>query len=401
MADEVIGWDDLDNDPPAPTPDPDPDPLIDESMARVDDNGDPIIPESGLQQSLPDDDDDDLFNQDPRPGPKDDDEDAAPPQTPKPDDDNDDTDKQDPGTEDQSGIELYLSQFDIEGGMINFEDGTSKHYDDLDPEKQAEILQQLHDNQASTIEEKYGLADDEVGLINYLRENKVTVSEMVESMAKERVETLLTLQQSETTNFDEMADEAVYTKFLKTSNPEDSPEDIETKLEEAKKLSTFKSISSALRTQYKGEQAAKLSEASEVQKQKEADELESQRETVVKAVVNIKDVAGVQLNDNIKNSVLDRVLNVDDSGDSLFMSEVFGNPEKLFKAAFWYYYGDNISKQRDEYWKKEKSAAYKRGKSDALGSSSPGRSFTSSTKPRSSQGPISKKKTETDFDFED
>lgn len=404
MENVESNWNDLDFKEPVNTPEGDDD--ADDDLGNqtnpptTDVNGNPIIPDQGLQQNLPDDDDDE--GEPVKPVKEGDDEfDDDPEGESSKKGDNDDTDDDESDTADQSGIELYLAQFDIEGGMINFEDGTSKHFDEVEPAKQAEILQQLHGNQSSSVEEKYGLVDDEIGLINYLRENKLSVQDMVESMAQERVTTLLALQQSETTNFDEMTDEAVYTRFLKESNPEDSAEDIETKLDQAKKLSSFANLSTALRTQYKGAQTQKLSEANTLQTQEREAALDAQRTEVVEAVVTMKDVAGIALNDNIKNSVLDRVLEVNESGDSVFMDEVFGDPKKLFTAAFWYYYGDNISKQRDDYWKKEKSAAYKRGKSDALGTSKPGISFNGQNKRTKTSTVTTKEKQDGDFYFED
>lgn len=410
MENVESNWNDIDFNEPVDKPDTGDD-TGDDLNAQVnppttDVNGNPIIPAQGLESSLPGDDDDD-DDEPPVPGDGDGDGDDTNKGANANDDPPDpgtegDPPEGDPGTEDQSGIELYLAQFDIEGGMINFEDGTSKHFDEIDAAKQAEVLQQLHGNQATSVEEKYGLAGEEIGLINYLRENKLSVQDMVENMAKERVETLMALQQSETTNYSKMSDDAVYTKFLKETSPEDTPEEIETKLEDAKKIASYGNLTGALRTQYEGKQSKEVSDAKSAKDAEVAQTLETQRKSVVEAVVNIKDVAGVELNDNIKNSVLDRVLEVDDSGDSLFMSEVFGNPEKLFKAAFWYYYGDNVSKQRDDYWKKEKSAAYKRGKSDALGYSKPGQSFVSNKNKRT-QDPIRHKEQTTvnDWEFEE
>lgn len=397
MTNEAMSWDEIyeDETTPAQTPDNTGGDNIDDIVnpSTVDENGDPIIPEGGLQSNLPGDEED----EDTPPADPDDKGDNPD----NPDDKGQPVNPDDPSTEDQSGIELYLSQFDIEGGMINFEDGTSKHYDDLDSAKQAEILQQLHSNQAASVEEKYGLVDSEIGLINYLRENKLSVEQMVESMANERVETLLAMRNSQDTDFDKMADDAVYTKFLKESNPGDSTEDIEKKLEGAKKLDNFSNLAGALRTQYKAKQTDEQAIVA-ADKAKEAQTaLEDQRKTVVQAVSPMKDIAGVSLNDNIKNSVLDRVLETDESGDSLFMSEVFGDPEKLFKAAFWYYYGDNIAKQRDDYWKKEKSAAYKRGRTDALGKGATPVTFSSNKK--TGQQPVSQKRqTEvSEYAFED
>jgi hypothetical protein len=277
MFDEEIGWDDIEGAI-------DPDEENQGSQQDNDDNDDKGQDNNdGLNQDGDDDglgnaqdDDDDQANQDDGDGSDNDDDDNA---------GNDDNAE---GTDNMTGIELYLSQFNIEGGMIQFEDGSSKHFDELDSAKQSEILQQLHSSQAASVEDKYGLSDDEVGLINYARTNKKTVQEVIEELATERVQTILATREATSTDFDKMSDDAIYTKFLKEDNPEITDEDIETKLEEAKRLS---------------------------------------------------------------------------------------DPEKLFKAAFMYYYGDSVIGQRDEYWKKEKSSAYKRGRSDALGKS-PGSGVT-------------------------
>lgn len=383
MIDEEMTWDDLDKDQPTQTPG--------DVVIEQDDAGNPIIPTPLSDDPL--DDESFLMETPKRDADKgDDDGDGNA-------DENDDKNK-DKGTN-QSGIELYLSQFDIEGGMISFDDGTSKHFDELPAEKQSEILQQLHGNQAISIEEKYGLADSEIGVINYLRENKITMEQMIESMAMERVNTLMAMNQSTAVDYSTMSDDGIYTKFLKSTNSELTTEQIEAKLQEAKKLDTFSNVTDALRTQYKTIQDTETATAKREADKKASDSLESQRATVVNSVRNVNDMAGIQLNDNIKNSVLDRVLNVDESGDSLFMTEVFSDPTNLFKAAFWYYYGETVSKQRDEYWKKEKSSAYKRGKADALGTTPSQRvSFTAGTQQKTP--PVgTKTKQDADWQFDD
>jgi len=314
-----------------------------------------------------------------------DDDDAGEPADPK----DTDTDT----NVDISGIELYLSQFDIEGGMIAFEDNTSVHFNDLTPEKQAEVLQQLHNTSASTIEETYGLDDNEIGMINYLRANNLSVNDMIENMATERVNTILARQESASVDYDALTEDAVYLKFLSKSNPEATTEQLEDDLRIAKSGSTFSKVTASLREQFKSEQVAELRAANDMEKRAQLDELEDQRRLVVDTVKSITDVAGVAVNDDVKNSILDRVLEVNDDGDSVFMEEVFSDPTKLFQAAFWYYYGEDLAKQRDEYWKKEKSMAYKRGRQDALGTSgsTERKSFVASqaqTQPGSRRGTV-------------
>ncbi len=298
------------------------------------------------------------------------------------DDDNDD-DPADPKDNERnvdiSGIELYLAQFDIEGGMIAFEDGTATHFNDLAPDKQAEVLQQLHETNTPAIEDVYGLDDTEIGMINYLRANNLTVEQLIDTMAEERVNTILARNTSASVDYDTMPDDSVYLKFLSKSDPDATTEQLEDNLRIAKSASNYEKLTASLREQYKTEQLTEARSANDMERRAQLDELDDQRRLVVETVKGITDVAGVSVNDDVKNSILDRVLEVNDDGDSIFLGEVFSDPTKLFQAAFWYYYGEDLSRQRDEYWKKEKSMAYKRGRQDALGTSGSDskRSFTS------------------------
>lgn len=287
-----------------------------------------------------------------------------------------------PISENVTGIEMYLAQFDIEAGMVQFEDGTSQHFNDLDAARQAEILQQLHGTQATAIENQYGLDENEIGLLNYLRENKLSVEQMVDQMVAERVATMTTLQEMSSEDFTKMDADALYMKWLKDTSPEATPEQLSSDLGKAKELSNYNKLTETLRTQFTKAQQEAVTAATEEQRVASAELVESQRQEIVNAVVGMTELAGIQLDQNTKNTVLDHILETNEEGDSAFMDEVFSDPKTLFKAAFWYVYGESLVAQRDEYWKKEKSAAYKRGKEDALGVTAPittGRSFM--TKP--------------------
>lgn len=270
------------------------------------------------------------------------------------------------GTENLSGIEMYLSQFDIEGGIINLEDGTTKHFTELSAEEQSLVLQQLHDTNAQSIEEKYGLGEDEIAFLNYTRQNNMDVQTAIETLAQERVNTILVMQESSSADYTNMGDDAVYSLFLQKSNPEATAEQIEQDLEKAKSMSNFTKVTEKLRGQFIAEQASEVARQAQARAQENAALIEEQRKQVVDVVVPLKEISGIPLNDAVKNSVLDRVLEVDKDGDSLFLSEVFSDPEKLFKAAFWFYYGDKVIQARDDHWKKEKSAAYSRGRQEAV-----------------------------------
>jgi hypothetical protein len=267
----------------------------------------------------------------------------------------------------QSGIEQYLAQFDIEAGMIQFEDGTAKHFTELEPAKQAEILSQLHGTQASTVEDKFGLDEDEIGLLNYMRTNNLTVEQMVDSMVQEKVASMMTLQELATEDYAKMEPDALYTKFLKETSPDATPEQLAADLAKAKELSNYAKLTENLKTQFVSRQESEITAKEQEAVAEHAALVETQRQEIVNSVIPMTEIAGIALDANIKNNVLDHILQTNDEGDSAFMDEVFAEPQSLFKAAFWYVYGESIVAQRDEYWKKEKSAAYKRGKEDALG----------------------------------
>jgi hypothetical protein len=283
-------------------------------------------------------------------------------------------------TSDMSGIELYLSQFDIEAGQIQFEDGTSKHFNELDAAKQAEVLQQLHSTQATAVENQYGLDENEIGLLNYLRSNNLSVEAMVDQMVAERISTMTSLQEMAAQDYATMEPDAIYLKWVKDTSPEATPEQLASDLAKAKESPNFAKLAETLRTQFTKTQQETISAKTQEQVNAHTELVESQRQEIVNAVAPMTELAGITLDQNIKNTVLDHILETNDEGDSAFMDEVFSDPQTLFKAAFWYVYGESLVQQRDEYWKKEKSAAYKRGQEDALGKSStatPGKSFTS------------------------
>jgi len=201
---------------------------------------------------------------------------------------------------------------------------------------------------------------------------------MVDSMVEERMNSLMAMQNLDSEDYTAMTADVLYTKFLQETSPEATPEQLAADLAKAKELSNFDRLAESLRGQFAARQTADIEEANRAAMQEHTDLVEGQRQQIVSAVLPMQEIAGITLDNNIKNTVLDRILQTNDDGDSAFMDEVFTEPESLFKAAFWYTYGEAIVAQRDEYWKKEKSAAYKRGKEDALGISpvaSSGRSF--------------------------
>ncbi len=268
-------------------------------------------------------------------------------------------------TKSLSGVEQYLAKFNIDGGMVDFKDGSKIHFDKLPAEKQLDVLSKLHGSSTQSVEDKYGLDEEEVGLINYMRQQDGNINEVINQLAQQRAETYINSQQVQTMDIDKMTGDEVYTAFLMNSNPDITAEQIETDLQAAKTMSNYDNIVKNLKSGMVKDQTAATTQQKQEANKDMVNEIEDQRKQVVDTVSAMDSIDGLTINDGIKNDVLDLILNVDDDGDSLFMTDVFSDPEKLFRAAFWYKNGTDIVASREDYWKKEKSAAYKRGIEDA------------------------------------
>lgn len=267
-------------------------------------------------------------------------------------------------------MELILSQYDIEGGMIALDDGSEVNIKDLKPSKQVEVLNQLREQEVAgmrkEIVDEFGLSPEEINIINLGREEGSSIQSVIDNLAAQRAETLLTQRDSVSTDYDNMEDKAIYLKYLRDNNPQATGEEIEAKLNEAAEFSAFADIVKPLREGYKNIQNKELEKERAQFQQEEYESLEADRTKIVQSAQDITDILGIPLNNDDKNEVLEELLEVNDEGDSLFMERVFSDPAKLFKVAWLEKYGEKMSQDKDAYWKKKVSAAYTKGRNEVL-----------------------------------
>jgi len=264
------------------------------------------------------------------------------------------------------GIEQFLSKYGIVGGMINFEDGEAKHFNELTESEKFNILQDLSATSSPDIESRYGLDEEEIGLINWLRQQNQPLQQSIESLAQARVEQILAFNESNSTDFSSMADDAVMMRWLKESDPEASEEDLAEELTRQKESKLYEKNVNRLREQFTKQQE-EINRTVELQQQEEFNNmLEEQRSTIVTVVQDINDIAGFKVSDEDKNNILHDLLETNEYGDSLFMEEVFSDPKTLFKAAWMYKNGEAYFDNLEQYYKKEIAKAYQNGKNEAL-----------------------------------
>jgi len=266
-----------------------------------------------------------------------------------------------------SGIEKYLADYGIIGGQIQFEDGEFKSFEELSSEEQYNILQSLASEARPTIEDDYDLDETEINLLNDIRNSELSVEEYIGELINEQVRRSLTARDSLSIDYENMPDDAVYMKWLTEVNPDVSEEEAVEFIETQRaNEELYKHLVDQIRGKYIQEQRDEYLRNLNAQTQQQKELIEADRYQIVQTVENIDNIGGAEINDDMKNEVLHSLLEINDQGDPLIMEEMFSDPEKLFKAAWFMKYGESYLDNVDKYWKRRESEAYKRGKMDIL-----------------------------------
>jgi hypothetical protein len=269
-------------------------------------------------------------------------------------------------TDDYDGIEQFLAQYNIEGGMITFEDGSTVHFNDLSNKEKAQILTELTGQYRPKIEEEFDLDDEEIKIINFFRQSGKTFNDVVDEIVTQRLETYVTQQQAQVENFEAMPDDAVFVKWLKKVDPDITEEKLEEELAVAKASTTFAKQAQTLRQNFKEEQQAAVNRE-EARRARERDqELDDQRYELVGAISPLKEVAQFPITDVEKNAVLEDLLEVNSVGDSIFLEKVFSDPVKLFETAWLAKFGKQKINELETYYKKAITDARNKGREEAL-----------------------------------
>jgi len=275
---------------------------------------------------------------------------------------------EDPPAEVQlTGIESFLSGYGINGGMIEYEDGTSARFTDLGAEEQEEVLNSLVKTATPSVEEKYNLDTDEIDLINAFRESGLNdVGEYLNNIVDSRVSSYLTQRDAETLDFGSIENDDLYILHLKDKKPDMSNEEIASELNKAKELVTYDDTVGTIRDSYILKQRAVNSGKQNEEMQAFNAEVEMQREEVVSQVEDITDIAGAQLTDDIKEYLLHDIVELNDNNDPILMEKIFSDPETMFKANWFLNYGEDYISNLNEYWKKQVSLAHKKGYNQSI-----------------------------------
>ena len=245
------------------------------------------------------------------------------------------------GIEDPSKL-----QWEDENGEI-----TDVDFDSLSEEDKLNILNDLSDP---------GLSQAEIDTINYLRQNNVTLNQVVDYFSRKAVDDYLAQNPDQvhqkTYEIDDYTDDELYLSALKMQYPNFTDEELTSKLETAKSNETlFKKEVGALREEFKKEEEAQI-EAQKQQEQQAYDDL----------VGNLKNVLGnfnevaldstdpesdvLEIEDSDKDLVLAYLLNQDTDGKSRLVKDL-ENPATLIELAWLRTQGRTLIDNTTRYWK--------------------------------------------------
>jgi hypothetical protein len=265
-----------------------------------------------------------------------------------------------------NGVEEFLGQFGIDGGMIEFEDGERKHFYDLDESEKANVLTSLAESGADNITQKYDLDEGELQLLSAARIAKMPIADYVNQLANDRVDQMLAIKESVGTDYTTMSDDGIYTSFLQDSNPNATEQEIADELDIQKQGKFYKDTLERIREQYVSAQFGEAAANERAGMEDIHNRLEQERFQIVDAVKNIDKVSDWRVTDEDKNEVLEKILEVNEYNDPIFLQEAFSSPENIFKAAYLFYNAEEKFDQMQNHFKKEMQEKYKQGRSDAM-----------------------------------
>jgi len=271
-------------------------------------------------------------------------------------DENYNSDSNFPVVADEDVLHTFLRERGIEDpSKIQYENDNGEiedvDFNSLSREEQLTILKEITSP---------GLTDHETDVINYLRTNNVTLEQVVDYFANQRLEEYLSEHPDErhveSYSIDQYSDEELYVADMKSKFPSLSNEELQQELDRAKdNEDLFKKKVEILRETYKAEEQRQI-ELNEQQVQQQFEDLKTNLTNALHHFNEVpldyedpqSDVLAIE--DSDKNQVLSYLLDQDSNGKSQFVKDI-ENPETLVTLAWLATQGLATITETSRYWK--------------------------------------------------
>ena len=299
-------------------------------------------------------------------------DDPEPPMEPQDPDESVEDHSQEPSNEDngEDFIVTLLKSKGIEDmSKIKFEDeeGTveEKNWDSLSNEEKLNIL--------SYSDSDTDLDDNEVQLINAIRESGLTPAEYIQKLQTDGINSYIQNNQAEAYQYqvDQLDDDELFVYDFMSRMGDVTQEEAQEALERAKSNeSLFAKQIGAIRKEYKKAEDESIRQAQmeeEAQAQERYDQFANQ---IAEQIDSLSDFSGYDLNmdDEDKEMLYDFIVGVDGAGNNYF-AKALSDPKILVRTAWLALNGEQMIHDITEYFQKEISSvrkeSYDKGKADA------------------------------------
>lgn len=283
---------------------------------------------------------------------------------------NQDTDSTPPSKGDQED-DLTTEVLKLRGisnpDKIKFEDEsgavTERSWDSLTKEEQINILADQREHQ----ETNNDLAEDEIELINSIRNSGMSVQDYMQTITPQ------INQPQDTNQFDTMSDEDLYAFDIlnKVGNDNITDEELDAALEAAKANETlFKKTVEGLRQQYNRLQEEQKQNIANQQQAAAQQRYQAFANVVNNQIDNFNSFAGqpIQLSNQDKDNLSEFMLTLDEDGSSA-LGKALQDPKLLTKAAFWLLNEQELIAELQRQQQDAYTRGYNAGKGDILNKS--------------------------------
>lgn len=283
---------------------------------------------------------------------------------------NQETDSTLPSEEDQED-DLTTEVLKLRGinnpDKIKFEDEsgavTERSWDSLTKEEQINILADQREHQ----ETNNDLAEDEVELINTIRNSGMSVQDYMQTITPQ------INQPQDTNQFDAMSDEDLYAFDIlnKVGNDNITDEELDAAIEAAKANETlFKKTVDGLRQQYNRLQEEQKQNIANQQQAAAQQRYQAFANVVNNQIDNFNSFAGqpIQLSNQDKDNLSEFMLALDEDGSSA-LGKALQDPKLLTKAAFWVLNEQDLIAELQKQQQDAYTRGYNAGKGDILNKS--------------------------------
>lgn len=278
-----------------------------------------------------------------------------------------------------------------------------KSFDELTREEQLQIL-----NYDESVD-NYGLGEDEITLINELRENSLSAEEYKKYIAQQAIQEFLENNNPEAPTYevDSIPDDELYLIDLKAKIPELTDEDAAAELELAKQNEAiYQKKVQGIRNEYKKKEELVAQQEEEEQRQaaeKAAQEFEN---TIVEAIQEHDTIdlgeSSLTLSEDDMNEIASFILDSDVTGVR-HIAKALNDPKTLVGMVWYALKGQEAFSQISDYYKQKITEAskfnYNKGFEDAKSGNKPNAAKTVVKKPAGkSAAPANKVLTIDDLD---